>query len=93
MVVAMEGLEGFKDEGVIPSHRYLNLLSKNNTNSSHDGDETPEKRQADGLRVALIMLKRVFGLEQFLLIISVKCQHFAYYQTIITRFSTLLLLK
>ncbi len=68
-VVEIEGFDGFKDEGIIHNRRSLILLSKNNENSSHDGEETPGTRQADGLRVALIILKRVFGLEQFLLII------------------------
>lgn len=75
----MEELDGLQNKGVIPSRRSLILPSKNNKNSSHEREESPEKRQADGLRVALIMLKRVFGLEQFLLIISDKCQHFAFF--------------
>ncbi len=61
-----------KERGDIPNRRALILLSKNNNNSSHDGEETPGTRQAGGLRVALIILKRVFGLEPFLLIMSDK---------------------
>ncbi len=73
-VVEIEGFDGLKKEGVIPNRRSLILLSKNNKKSSHDGEETPGTRQAGGLRVALIILKRVFGLEQFLLIISDNCR-------------------
>jgi len=59
--------------------RSLIMFSKKNRNSSHDGDATPRESTIDGFKVTFIILKRVFGLEQFLLIMFDRCRHLAFY--------------